>query len=124
MPSFYFNSNDLNAILLWLVWCESRVRIGRVTIIVHDPATGVKKHVLSWRCHPSFARFVSNSHILCNAVSPDRGCRVNPTLKPVFQSAETGEAERLQNGNETANFCKNHQILSRTKVRWETLMGF
>jgi hypothetical protein len=39
------------------VRCESRVRIGRVTIIVHDPAAGIKKHVLSWRCHTSFCSF-------------------------------------------------------------------
>jgi hypothetical protein len=75
--------------------------IGRVTIIVLDPAAGVKKHALSWRCHPSFVRFGSDSvgdvtRIPCNAVPPDRDCRVNPTLKPVFRSAETGEAERLR----------------------------
>jgi hypothetical protein len=31
-----------------------------------------------------------------NAMPPDHGCRVNRTLKPVFRSAETGEAKRLQ----------------------------
>jgi hypothetical protein len=41
------------------------------------------------------------TRIPCNAVSPDRGCRLNPTLKPVFQSAE-----RLRNGNETAKLLK------------------
>jgi hypothetical protein len=37
------------------------------------------------------------TRISCDAaVPPDRGCRVNPTLKQVFRSAETGEAERLR----------------------------
>jgi hypothetical protein len=36
------------------------------------------------------------TRIPCNAVPLDRGCWVNPTLKPVFWSAETGEAERLR----------------------------
>jgi hypothetical protein len=27
------------------------------------------------------------TRIPCNAVPPDRGCRVNPTLKPAFRSA-------------------------------------
>jgi hypothetical protein len=39
-------------ITLWIARCDSRVRIGGITIIVHDPAAGVKNHVLSWRCHP------------------------------------------------------------------------
>jgi hypothetical protein len=92
------------------------------TIIVHDPTAGIiKKHVLSWRWHPSFVRFGSNSirwhhTIPCNAVPPDRGCLINPTLKPVFRSAETGEAERLW---ERQNSLKV-KILSRIKVRWET----
>jgi hypothetical protein len=34
------------------------------------------------------------TRILCNAVPPDRGGWINPTLKPVFRSAETWEAER------------------------------
>jgi hypothetical protein len=34
------------------------------------------------------------TRIPCNAVPPDHCCQeVNPTLKPVFRSAETGEAE-------------------------------
>jgi hypothetical protein len=41
----------------------------RVTIIVHDPAAGVKKHVLSWRCHSSFVRFGSNSNLWRHAHS-------------------------------------------------------
>jgi hypothetical protein len=35
-----------------------------------------------------------------------------------------GRQNDYGNGNETAKFAKNHQILSRIKVRWETLMGF
>jgi hypothetical protein len=62
--------------------------------------------------------------IPCNAVPPDRGCWVKPTLKPVFQLVETGRQSDNGNGNEMAKFAKNHQILSRIKVRWETLMGF
>jgi hypothetical protein len=33
--------------------------------------------------------------IPCNLVPPDRGCQINPTLKPVIRSEDTGEAERL-----------------------------
>jgi hypothetical protein len=51
---------------------------------------------------PSIILFVSDptrvgdvTRILDNAVPPDHGCQVNPTLKPVFRSAEMGEAERL-----------------------------
>jgi hypothetical protein len=36
------------------------------------------------------------TRIPCNEVPPDRGCLVNPTLKPVFRSAVMGEAERLR----------------------------
>jgi hypothetical protein len=66
-------------------------------------------------CMPSIILFVSDptrvgdvTRIPCNAVPPDRGCPVNPMLKPVFRSAETGEAERLR---EQQHSLKNHQIV-------------
>jgi hypothetical protein len=71
-----------------LVRCE--LQIGRVTIIVHDPAAGVKETCFIVAL-PSIILFVSDptgvgdvTRILCNAVPPDRGCQVNLTLKPVF----------------------------------------
>jgi hypothetical protein len=48
------------------------------------------------------------THIPCNAVPPDRGCPVNPTLKPVFWLAETGGRRAITG---MAKFAKNHQIL-------------
>jgi hypothetical protein len=82
----------VNAIMLWIVRCESHERIGRVTISLRS-------------CRWCF--FVALPSIICpfrirlesetsRAEPPDRGCRVNPTLKPVFRSAETGETERLR----------------------------
>jgi hypothetical protein len=50
------------------------------------------------------------TRIPCNAVPPDCGCRVNPMLKPVFRSAETGEAERLR---------ERQNLLKITKYRVE-----
>jgi hypothetical protein len=85
---------------LWASADESRVRIGRGTIIVHDPATGVNMFYRGAAIHhlfvPDPTRVGDVTRIPCNAVPPDCGCRVNPTLKPVFRSAETGEAERLR----------------------------
>jgi hypothetical protein len=80
---------------------KSRVRIGRVTTwLLFMILPLVKTCFIVALTHPSFVRFGSDLSrwchaIPCNAVPPDRGCLVNPMLKPVFRSAETGEAERL-----------------------------
>jgi hypothetical protein len=63
------------------------------TIIVHDPAVGVNMFYRDTDIHHLL---ISDQTIPCNAAPPDRGCLVNPKLKPVFRSAEMGEAERLR----------------------------
>jgi hypothetical protein len=107
------------------VRCESRVRIGRVTIIVHDPAAGVKEHVLSWRCMLSIILFVSKSRAFrVMQCLPIVAARSILRWNQFSNRQKRGRQSDYGNGNETAKFTKNHQILSRIKVRWETLMGF
>jgi hypothetical protein len=50
------------------------------------------------------------TRIQCNAVPPDRVCRVNPTLKPVFRSAETGGGRAI-----TGTAMKRQNSLKITK---------
>jgi hypothetical protein len=83
-------------------WMPSMLRIPGTnwssydyTCIVHDPAAGVKNHVLSWRCHPSYyVRFGLDSSRWRHAHSvPPTICYwVIPTVKPVFWSTESREA--------------------------------
>jgi hypothetical protein len=76
------------------------VGIGRVTIIVHDPAAGVNMFYRGAAIHHLFVsdrtRVGDVMRIPCNAVPPDRGWRVNPKSKPVSDRQKRGEAEQLQ----------------------------
>jgi hypothetical protein len=54
------------------------------------------------------------TRISCNAVPPDRGCRVNPTLKPVFRLAEIGPGRAI-----TGTAMKQQNSLKIIKINVE-----
>jgi hypothetical protein len=102
--------------------------IGRVTILVYDPAAGVMNHVLSWRCHRSFVHFRLES-------ATSRTFRVMQCLPIVAVGSilrwnqfsdrqQWGRQSDYGNGNETTKFAKNHQILSRIKGQMGNFDGF
>jgi hypothetical protein len=74
--------------------CESRVRIGRVTIIVHDPATGVKNLFYRGAAihHMSISDQTRITHIPCNAVPPTICC---PWLNQSFDRQNRGRHAQL-----------------------------
>jgi hypothetical protein len=87
------------------------VRIGQVTIIIHDLADGVKKHGAAihhlFISDPTRVGMTSRRAFRVMQCLPDHGWWVNTTLKPVFRSAEAGERQNdYEKGKETAKFTK------------------
>jgi hypothetical protein len=99
--------------VMWASANESRVRIGRATIIVHDPAAGVNMFYRVAAIHHLLfsdpTRVGDVTRIPCNAVPPDRGCRVNSYFETSFpigrngRGRVTGTAMKRQNSLKSSN---------------------
>jgi hypothetical protein len=97
---------------------KSRVWIGRVTIIVHDPAAGVTKHLLSWCVMPSIIcsfriRLESVTYVTripCMQCVPIVAAGSIRSWNQFSDRQKRGRQSDYGNGNETANFAINNQL--------------